>query len=84
MEAKHSARAGSARAQEAGPSHTEPRHEPTPAQAIETVRTILEPTWERTFHHHTLDDGSVLYVDPVTGQTYDTLPKMHDADGKDL
>lgn len=91
MEAKHSARAGSARAVEAGPERTEPRRiedvdlPATPAQALALLEAGgLAPTWSRTFHHHTLDNGTTLYVDPATGQTYDTLPTMHDKDGGDV
>lgn len=40
-------------------------------------------SWSREFWRHTTEDGRTEYVDKRTGETYDTLPKMHTKDGHD-
>lgn len=90
MEQYHSARAGAARASQAGPDPTEPRRiedVELPQTTDDAVANLmaggLDPKWVRSFAIHTGPDGERLYVDKQTGQAYTELPKMHPDDGGD-
>lgn len=85
MAERHAAKAGQEAAAEAGRERTEPPEPASMEDAAAIVREGLGPgavKWERTFHRTTGHDGETIYVDTQTGQMYDTIPNLHQSDGK--
>lgn len=62
----------------------DPAQPATPDEADATITRVLAPTWVRRFDTYADNNGATMYVDTLTGQTYDKLPDMREKDGRTI